>query len=247
MQSFNDPHTQIYARITGALYLIIAVAGGFAIAYVPAQLHIPGDPAATMLNIQNHRGLFNLGIAGDVVMLLAEVAATTMLYFMFRTVNPTLALMAAFARLSMAIVMGVMLMFHAGLLTLIDPDAALSSFSAAQRAELAGLMLHIHNSGVWVWQLFFALHLSILGLLVARSGRFPAILGYAMTVGAFGYLADSIVAFATPEAALLGQIRIGLLVIVTLAELGFALWLLILGPRQSGSDYRVSAKSATTG
>lgn len=131
----------------------------------------------------------------------------------------------------MALVMAGMLFFHAAALHLADPSVIMSSFSYAERIDLAGLMLHVHNSGVWIWQLFFALHLSILGFLVVRSGRFPALLGYGMTIGAAGYLADSIYAFAFSELVLLGHLRVGLLAIVTLSEVGFALWLLLRGQK----------------
>lgn len=233
MAYFDDPTSRTYARITGALYLLIAVSGGISIAYVPSQLHVAGDPFATFGNIQSYQGLFHLGIVGDVVMMLAELLATTMLYFMFRQVNPTLSLVAAFARLSMAIIMAVMLFFHVGALTLIDPESVLTSFSMVQRTELAGMMLAIHDAGVWIWQLFFALHLVILGVLVLRSGSYPRILGIGMMIGAFGYLFDSVKGFALPDASVLGHATVALLVIVTLSEVGFALWLLIVGPRQS--------------
>lgn len=52
-----------------------------------------------------------------------------------------------------------------------------------------------------------------------------------MAIGGIGYALDSLYAFALPEVTLLGQVRIGLLAIVTLSEVGFALWLLLRGPR----------------
>jgi len=231
MQTFRDPQSRSYARAAGAFYLTIAVAGGFAIGFVPSQLNVAGDAAATVDNILAHRGLFQLGIAGDVVMMLAEVMATAMLYFMFKPVNATLSLAAALARFAMVGVMAAMLFFNAAALALADPNGALDGFSADQRTDLAGLMLQVHDAGVWIWQIFFTLHLVLLGHLVVRSGVYPRLLGHALTLGAFGYILDSIHAFAVPDAALLGQIRIGLLVIVTLAEVGFALWLLFRGPR----------------
>ena len=48
MQVFSDPQTRAYARTAGAFYLSIAVFGAFAIGYVPAQIVVAGDPAATL-------------------------------------------------------------------------------------------------------------------------------------------------------------------------------------------------------
>lgn len=230
MWLFSDPQSRTYARLTGGFYLAIAVAGVFSIAYVPSQLMVTGDAQATVSNILSRRGLYQFGIGADALLMLLEIMVVAMLYFMFRHVNETLSMAAALARLSMVGVMAAMLFFHAGTLALIEPGEMLASFSADQRTDLAGLMLSIHDSGVWIWQAFFFLHLLILGQLVARSGRFPVLLGHAMTLGGFGYLVDSVHAFAAPNSDIIGVIKIGLLAVVTLAELSFALWLLLRAP-----------------
>ena len=101
----------------------------------------------------------------------------------------------------------------------------------AEREALAYLMLTMHDAGVWVWQIFFTAHLVLLGRLVAHSGMYPRLLGHALTLGGLGYILDSAYSFAFPETHWLGTIRIGLLVLVTAAEIGFALWLLFVGPK----------------
>lgn len=235
MHVFQDPTSHAYARVTGALYLTIAVAGGFAILYVPGLLNVPGNPAATFANIAERRGLFHAGIVGDIVMMTAEVLVSVMLYFLFRPVNATLSLAASYARLMMVAVMAAMLFFHAASLGLADGTVPLNSFSQAQRIELAGLMRHVHDAGVWIWQVFFFLHLLLLGTLVMRSGLYPRLLGLGLIFGGTGYMVDSVQMFAMPDAALLEMIKIALLLIVTVSEIGFALWLLFRGPRQTRS------------
>ncbi|MDO6588411.1 DUF4386 domain-containing protein [Salipiger sp. 1_MG-2023] len=233
MRAFEDPSSLSYARLTGALYLAIALAGGFSILYVPVMLNVPGDPAATFDNIARHRGLFHAGLIGDLVMMTAEIFVSAMLYFMFRSVNPTLALAACFARLMMVAVMSSMLFFHAGSLALADGSVPLGSFSEAQRLQLAGLMRHVHDAGVWIWQVFFCLHLILLGRLVVRSGLYPRLIGVGLMVGGTGYLVDSVQVFALPEAATLEALKVALLMVVTAAELSFALMLILRGPRPS--------------
>lgn len=231
MHAFSDPQSRSYARLTGLFYLVIAFAGGFAILWVPSQLQVPGDAQATFANILARNGLYLWGIGGEVVILVAEIMATAMLYFMFKRVNPTLSFAAALARLSMVGVMAAMLFFHFAALTLADPGTTLASFSAAQRVELAGLMLATHDAGVWIWQIFFTVHLAILGQLVARSGVFPRLLGHAMTLGAAGYTLDTVSNFVFPGNAALAGVTGLFLAIVTFAEVGFALWLVFRGPR----------------
>lgn len=239
MSIFDDPSSRSYARLTGVLYLIIALAGGFAILYVPGVLNVPGDPAATFTNIARHRGLFHAGLIGDVVMMVTEVLVSVMLYFMFRPVNATLALAASYARIMMVAVMAAMLFFHAGALALADETVPLSSFSITQRLELASLMRHVHDAGVWIWQVFFCLHLLLLGTLVARSNLYPRVLGAGLIVGGTGYLVDSIQMFALPDAGLLAAVKVGLLLVATLGELGFALWLVLRGPRPARAKAQI--------
>ncbi|KMW56658.1 hypothetical protein AIOL_001612 [Candidatus Rhodobacter oscarellae] len=236
MTSLNDPQSRGFARLTGAAYLTIAVAGGFSIAYVPSVLYVAGDPAASVQNILAHRGFFLAGIAGDVVMMLAEIAVTAMLFFMFRPVQPVLSLAAALARFAMVAVMAAMLFFHVGALALADPSYAMAGVAMPERLAFAGVMLTMHDAGVWIWQVFFFAHLVVLGALVLRPGAYPRLLGAGLMVGAFGYLLDSVFAFAFPDFAALGYARAGLLVIVTLSEIGFAIWLLAVGPRAAARD-----------
>lgn len=231
MHVFSDPTSRAYARLTGLFYLTIAFAGGFAILWVPSQLQVPGDAQATFANIVARKSLYLWGIGGEVLILIAEIMATAMLYFMFKRVNPTLSFAAALARLSMVGVMAAMLFFHFAALALADPGSTLTSFTEAQRLDLAGLMLATHDAGVWVWQIFFTVHLAILGQLVARSGVFPRLLGHAMTFGAVGYTLDTLSAFVFPGNAALAGVTGVFLAVVTFAEVGFALWLIFRGPR----------------
>lgn len=229
MYAFSDPTSPIYARVTGMFYLGIAIAGGFAIAYVPSQIVVPDDPAQTVANILNRSTLYQSGIAADVVVMIFEIMALTMLYFMFKPVSSTLSLAAAMARLSMVSVMSAMLFFHAGATLLATSPDLMPSFNASQRADLAGLLLEMHRAGVWIWQVFFTVHLVLLGALIVASNKAPRLIGIGLMLGASGYLLDSVYAFAFPDAALLGALRVALLVIVTLSELSFALWLVIKG------------------
>ncbi|MGX9354716.1 DUF4386 domain-containing protein [Roseobacteraceae bacterium S113] len=231
MKSFLDPASRGYARWTGVFYLGIALAGGFSIAYVPAQIVVAGEGAASVANISARTGLYHAGIAGDLVVMVFEIMVVALLYGMFRTISQTLSFAAAMARLSMVSVMSAMLFFHAGASYLVHEGDMLTAFDAAQRADLVALLLEMHRAGVWIWQVFFTLHLLLLGYLVLASRRFPKIFGLGMMVGGTGYLLDSIYAFAMPDLVWLGVLRAGLLGIVTLSEVGFALWLLIRAPQ----------------
>ncbi len=64
----------------------------------------------------------------------------------------------------------------------------------------------------------------------------PHLLGWGLLIGAFGYLIQGLVELTFTDLAALDFMIIGLLVIVTLSELGFGLWLLVRGLRGAASQ-----------
>ena len=90
--------------------------------------------------------------------------------------------------------------------------------------------------GIYVWQIFFGAHLLALGWIILRSQLVPHLLGWGLLIGAFGYLIQGLVELTFTDLATLDIMIIGLLVIVTLSELGFGLWLLVRGLRGAASQ-----------
>ena len=210
------------ARKAGSLYLLIAVIGAFAIAYVPSQIIISGDAVATMAQMRARAGLFRLGIAGDMAVIAAEIALTAILYFLLRPVDPVRALIAAMARFGMVMVMSINLLIN------------VAAFMMAQgtlsgTAEGMQVLLDIHAQGVYLWGVLFGIHLFVLGGLICQSGYFPKLLGGGLLVGAFGYLVEGASTLMGLEHVALTWTTIALLSLVTISELAYAFWLLIKG------------------
>ncbi len=224
-----DNYTKSYGRIAGVGYLTIAVFGAFSIGYVPSVIDVSGDPAETVANILNNRVLYASGQIGDVVVLLAEIMVSVMLFHMFRNVSTTLAGIASASRLMMVAVMSTMLFFTSMTLSFANSVEYLTVFSHEQLAALALLATETHHVGVKIWELFFWVHLAVLGVLVMRSVQAPTILGWALLVGSFGYLLDAVTGLVAPSFSGLDFLEVGLLVIVTIGEVSFALWLVIFG------------------
>jgi Domain of unknown function (DUF4386) len=87
----------------GLLFLVILVVGPFSMLYVPSQILVAGDASATAENVRNSAGLLRLGMLGDTIIFLTEVAMAAVLYALFRQVNRALALTMGLARLSEAV------------------------------------------------------------------------------------------------------------------------------------------------
>jgi hypothetical protein len=172
-------------------------------------------------------GLLNSGIVGQSVVFLTEIVLTVLLYVLLRPVSRTLSLVAAFARLALAIIQGINLLPYFIALLLLSGAGYLTVFEPDQLDALVLLFLNAHGYGVFIWQLFFGFHLFVLGYLIFKSGYFPRILGILMVLGSLGYLLDSYGNILFPNYAAIFGVIVGVTAVI--GELPFFLWLLIKG------------------
>jgi hypothetical protein len=213
------------ARTTGALILILAVFSGFSMLYVPSSLIVPGDAATTANNIIASEGLFRAGIASDSVVFLIEIVVVVLLYVLLKPVSKTLSLVAAVSRLGMTIIQGINLLNHFFALLLLSGAGYLTVFEPDQLDALALLFLKAHESVVFIWGLFFSLHLFVLGYLIYKSGYIPKILGVLLIIASLIYLIQDFGNILLPQYeetfAFVGYLSI--------IEIALPLWLLIKG------------------
>src|SRR5580692_6104613 len=120
---------QTYARVGGALYLFIIVAALFGEAFVRGSLIVPNDPAATANNILGSEMLFRVGLAGELLTCLCDVAVTGILYVLLRPVSRNLALLAAFFRLTFVGVYSAAKLFEVAALAVLDGADYLKGFN----------------------------------------------------------------------------------------------------------------------
>jgi hypothetical protein len=183
-------------------------------------------------------GLFRLGVLADSAVILLEIAITVILYQMFQNVSPRLAMIAMISRLGMIVVMGFNLLLWVMPYVLLSQQVGLSSTDSP---ALAQVFFEAHALGVFVWQLFFGTHLLVLGWMILRTQFVPHLLGWGLLIGAFGYLIQGLVELTFTDIAALDITIIGLLIIVTLSELGFGLWLLVRGGAAQSKSTQQSA------
>lgn len=218
---------QVYARVAGVIWLIVAIMAPFAEFFVRQRLIVPGNVAATADNIVASQSLFRAGFASDLVVFVIEVALAAVLFALFQPVSRTLALVMSFARLAMVTILGLNLLNMFTALQLLTSSEYAAAFEKGQLQALAFVFLNAQSSGYALGMVFFGLHLGVLGYLVYRSGFLPRILGVLMVVSALGYLADSFTGFLIPQYS----DTLATIVVVTalIGELPLTLWLLIKG------------------
>ena len=219
-----------YARIGGALYLVIIVAGIVGPLLTRDQLIVPHDVEATARNIAASPELWRLGIAVDVVMQLCDVPVMLILFLLLSPVNRNVALLALLFNIIQTATL------VANQLTLI----AAHLLSTGQPA-LTDLAIQAYSYGEALGLVFFGFTLLAEGYLIRHSGYLPRILGLLVQIGGVSYIVNSFLLLVAPDLA-----NIGFLIPSFVAELSLALWLLIKGVDAPMWEQRVSSTPATT-
>lgn len=165
------------ARIAGALYLYIFVAGLFAEAFVRGRLVVPGDARTTAANILANETLFRIGFTGELLHLVADVVIAAILYVLFRPVDRVLSLLAALTRVVSAVILAVSSIGHFAALRLLSGGEYLEAVDTAQREALALTALSLQADGFGICLLFFGVACLSLGWLILKSGLLPRVIG----------------------------------------------------------------------
>jgi Domain of unknown function (DUF4386) len=223
-----DASPQSYARIGGLLYLFIIVAALFGEAYVRGNLLATRDPIATANNILGSETLFRVGLAGELLTCVCDVAVALVLYVLLKPVSRNLALLAAFFRLTFVAVYSVAKLFEVAALAALDGADYLQAFNAQQLDDLAYVALRVHGLGYGVSLLFFGFSCIFFGYLMRKSLFLPEILGILFMIGGLGYILFSVAQVLAPSFAA-RYLFPWLMLPAFPAELGLALWLTVKG------------------
>jgi hypothetical protein len=189
---------QLKARIAGLCYLIVIVGCIFAEAFARGAQIVPGDAAATANNILTHEGLYRSGLVAELVAAPCYIAVTLIFYELFKPVNKSLSLLAAFFSLIGIATQGVMAFFHLAPLILLGGADYLKVFKTDQLQAQAYTFLKLHSQGYDVALVYFGFYCVLIGWLIFKSTFLPRILGVLMALGGIGYLVGSFADFISP-------------------------------------------------
>lgn len=218
---------QRYARFAGLLYLVIIVAGVMGELMVRGTMVVNGDAAATAMRIAASPQLWRIGIAGDLLMHVCDVFVMWAIYVLLRPVSRNLALLVLLLNLiQTAVLVANKLVLLVPLWLLLDPLYA-SAFDTAQLQAWSHLAIDLHGYGFGVGLIFFGFVLLIEGYLVRKSRFLPPLIGALLQLAGVCYLVNSVALLLAPEVASL--LFPAILVPCFIAELTFALWLLVKG------------------
>jgi hypothetical protein len=218
------------ARFAGLMFLLMVVFGLFAEVFFRQAFFIVDDAAATAANIAANSTLYRAGIVSDIVMSLSYLFTALVLYKLLVSVNRDMAsLMVLFAAAGSILLLSNVLNEFAPLY-LISAGDQLSGLTSAQLQSLALLSYAAHGHGYAIGQVFFALWVLPLGVLIYKSRFIPRAFGILFVVQAVCGLLSVLVHFLIPIA----QVETILLLPSIIAEFSFMFWLLIWGINESG-------------
>jgi hypothetical protein len=199
------------ARIAGVWYLM-DFAFGPAL-YAIRKFVVTSDAAATATNIAAHHTAFQLGFAGNLIAIVTYVAVTALFYQLFKPVNKTVSLVAAFMGLMGCAVLAVGCVFYV---------AALPAPARLQQSPALVLMfIKLYAQSFNTSFVFFAFYLVLIGYLVFRSLFMPRILGVLLMAGGLGWLTS----LWPPLSAVIAPY----VMIFGLGEGALIVWLLVKG------------------
>ena len=218
---------QIYARIGGALYLVIIALGIFGELFVRGKLIVSGDPTATATNIMASQLLWRTGIAGDLIMHVCDVPLILIFYVLLRPVNKNLALLSMlFTLIQTAALVAYKLNLFAALFVLGTTDY-LKAFEPQQQHALMYLAIRLDQYGFGMGLMFFGFACLLNGYLIFRSTYLPRTLGVLMQIAGLCYLTNSFALVLAPTFH--DRIFPAILVPAFIGELSLCVWLLVKG------------------
>jgi hypothetical protein len=218
------------ARLTGFLYLLLAMVGPLRLIYIPTTLFDSDHPAQTAANITAHETLFRWGMFGDLFIGTMLIFVVLALYRLLKPAGPTLAvLMMILGGLLPSAIYFINTANDAAALVLVRGAPFLDAFNQAQRESLAMLFLRVHREVITAAETLWGLWLIPLAILVWRCGFLPRVLAVWLILNAFAYVAQSFAGFVMPE---LSDRLDPICFPLQLGEVAFMLWILVFGARR---------------
>jgi hypothetical protein len=200
----------------------------FALYFIFQKLIVPGDSTTTVGNIITNDMKFRVGICSYLVVIICDVLVAWALYTFLNPINKNLSLLAAWFRLTYAIIFAIALVNYFDVLRLLSDSDYLSVFGVNQLHAKVMLSLSTFNDGWAIGLVFFGVHLMLLGYLVFMSDYIPRILGVLLIVAGASYLIDHLGKILFPEFDLATSMVAGW------GELLFMFWLLFKGVNIEG-------------
>jgi Domain of unknown function (DUF4386) len=170
-------------RITGLLYLGLALTGFFVLLFARSNIYVDDDAIKTTSNILEKETLARFGVAVELALVMFQAFVAIWFYKLFKKLGSFKSGMIAVFGLVNAIAILVASAMWLGAL-----NASLSGASA----EAVYTLFNLHETIWLVSGIFFGLWLLPMGYLAIKS-KMPSALGWFLIVGGIGYILSTLI------------------------------------------------------
>ncbi len=171
-------------RITGLLYLGLAVTGLFVFAFAKVTIYFPENPALSKAGMIENEALARLGLAAELCIVIFQALTSLWFYKLFKKVDSFEAgLIAGFGMVN-------------AIMILVSSAMWLDALNLAIANEAADRVYNLFSLHELIWVvsgLFFGLWLIPMGVLAIKS-KMPRLLGWLLIVGGIGYVLSTFIA-----------------------------------------------------
>ena len=207
------------ALITGFSIILMAVAAGYSVGNVFGSLVVADNDNLTTENIINDISLFKTGIIGWVVIFICDLIVSLGVYLLFQENNNKLALSTAWLRFFYTIILGIAI-----------SRLIMVSISYENLIYNLNLFNEIWSFGLTI----FGLHLICLSYLFYNESVWNKLISLLLILAGIGYLITYIGELVLPNFGNYKQtIEMIFMAPMILGEIGFAIWLLIKGGKNT--------------
>ncbi len=228
------------ARITGGIYLTYVLASVLAGALGQIGL---GDAQQIQQALLTNPGSFRIGLVLALLTGLLFVATAWGLWILLRPINRELALLFLLLNAIGVAIQGAAMLSLVSALLLGDAPSQMQAYSSAQVEGLTYLAISTYKTGWVTAQLFFGAWLFPLGYLVYRSRFLPRFFGVLLGLDGIAVAIWFLQVLLLPDYP---AIRYPGLAVSFVAEVGLALWLLVVGVRSVEPGAELHAGPAGT-
>ena len=222
----KEPTTQwspkAKARLAGVFEALEGFTSTFGQVTVLGRLLVVSNAAATAANILQHQTLFRWGFASSLCGVAFHLCWGFLFYQLFRPVNRSVSLCAAFVILVTCALQAVTALLYLAPLLVLTAGSSLSGLTQQQLEAIAYMFLKLNGLAMDTNLVFFGLWCVLTGYLIFRSTFLPRILGVLLAIDGLGWMI-----FMWPP---LGHYLFPAIAVACgIAEIPLQLWLLIFG------------------
>ena len=183
----TEASTRFKARVAGFFYFLLFPFGALSL-LARRGLVVKGDAAATAAGLLLHEIPFRLSVAGDLLAVVSYVVVTALFYELFKPVNRSVALIAAFFSLVGCATQAFACAFELAPFVVLGGEPYSSIFKADQLQALAYMSLRTYGPAYKIGLVFFGLYNLLIGCLILRSIFLPRFLGVFMVIAGLPWL-----------------------------------------------------------